>query len=373
MSLEQHTTIRRPDKQTIVVKLITHNDTIERVLQERIGIKLGRQVKSPQDKALGQLVSAEAENQEARQTNDTTPMNPALPGDLIPSQFANSVEPNEKYEIPVEEKNSTEAVWFKSKVVSRSHAEFWLKDGQIYLRDVGSSSGTFLNKLRLSPANKMSRPYPIRDGDIVQLGVDYQSRTEEIYKAVEMKVSIEMNASQAKRQQQIPMRFKAALFLLLMATNPYATQQPEDPKQDTSVDCCICISSIGPFQALFIAPCSHCFHYKCIQHVLRESIMFPCPVCRQIANLDASVSMESLVENPKDHKWPDMCRSHSSLEDVDMEASGHFENTSRPVFGMQLGEMNKNRMDEREIQNSTLPTQALLQPNFDLGGDIDLD
>jgi hypothetical protein len=100
----------------------------------------------------------------------------------------------------------------------------------------------------------------------------------------------------AKMQQIIPQRFKTALFQLLLAANPYATQKEEDPKQDQSVDCCICISPIGPFQALFIAPCSHGFHYKCIQHVLKESIMFQCPVCRQVANLDASVSMESVAE-----------------------------------------------------------------------------
>ena len=48
----------------------------------------------------------------------------------------------------------------------------------MYLKDIGSSSGTFLNKMRLSPATKVSRPYPIREGDIIQLGVDYQGRTE---------------------------------------------------------------------------------------------------------------------------------------------------------------------------------------------------
>jgi pSer/pThr/pTyr-binding forkhead associated (FHA) protein len=52
---------------------------------------------------------------------------------------------------------------------------------QVYLRDSGSSSGTFLNKMRLSPASKMSRPYPLRDGDVIQLGVDYQGRAEGIF------------------------------------------------------------------------------------------------------------------------------------------------------------------------------------------------
>eukprot|EP00842_Homolaphlyctis_polyrhiza_P001967 jgi/Hompol1/2771/HPOL_002307-RA len=47
-------------------------------------------------------------------------------------------------------------IWFTSKVVSRLHAEMWVKESQIYIKDIGSSSGTFLNKLRLSPSGKES-------------------------------------------------------------------------------------------------------------------------------------------------------------------------------------------------------------------------
>jgi RING-like zinc finger len=132
-----------------------------------------------------------------------------------------------------------------------------------------------------------------------------------------MTVEIEINPHHQLLSSQIPLRFKAALFLLLLATNPYSTstQQTSDPKQDTSIDCCICISGIGPFQALFIAPCSHCFHYKCIQHILKESIMFPCPVCRQVANLEASVSMESVCE-PLDVKQA-LTRSMESVMQID--------------------------------------------------------
>ncbi|KAJ7255589.1 hypothetical protein C8J57DRAFT_1655089 [Mycena rebaudengoi] len=37
-------------------------------------------------------------------------------------------------------------------------------------------SGTFLNHVRLSPANTESRSHQIKDGDILQLGVDYPGR-----------------------------------------------------------------------------------------------------------------------------------------------------------------------------------------------------
>lgn len=43
---------------------------------------------------------------------------------------------------------------------------------------MGSSSGSFLNRLRLSASGKESRLFPLKSGDIIQLGVDYQGRQE---------------------------------------------------------------------------------------------------------------------------------------------------------------------------------------------------
>ena len=34
--------------------------------------------------------------------------------------------------------------------------------------------------MRLSPSGKESRPYPLKDGDIIQLGVDYGGKQEGI-------------------------------------------------------------------------------------------------------------------------------------------------------------------------------------------------
>lgn len=42
------------------------------------------------------------------------------------------------------------------------------------VRDAGSSSGTFLNKLRLAPSGKDSKPFPLKEGDMLQFGVDYK-------------------------------------------------------------------------------------------------------------------------------------------------------------------------------------------------------
>lgn len=80
---------------------------------------------------------------------------------------------------------------FRSKVVSRAHAEIWVESGgKFYIKDTKSSSGTFLNHVRLSPANTESRPYQIKDGDILQLGVDYQGGTEDIYKSVKIRIEL---------------------------------------------------------------------------------------------------------------------------------------------------------------------------------------
>lgn len=43
---------------------------------------------------------------------------------------------------------------------------------------MGSSSGTFVNRVRLSPTNETSIPLELKDGDAIQLGVDYQGKDE---------------------------------------------------------------------------------------------------------------------------------------------------------------------------------------------------
>ena len=76
-------------------------------------------------------------------------------------------------------------------------------------------------------------------------------------------------------------------------------------------DCCICmcplknllsspnfILSPGLFavainQALFIAPCSHTFHYKCIRPLLdAHHPAFNCPLCRTFADLEEDVEVD---------------------------------------------------------------------------------
>ncbi|KAJ6519082.1 SMAD/FHA domain-containing protein [Mycena sanguinolenta] len=59
---------------------------------------------------------------------------------------------------------------FESRVLSRQHAEVWVEDDRILIRDVKSSNGTFVNGERLSPEGVESDPYELRSDDIL-LGV----------------------------------------------------------------------------------------------------------------------------------------------------------------------------------------------------------
>uniref|UniRef100_A0A8H7Y444 FHA domain-containing protein n=1 Tax=Psilocybe cubensis TaxID=181762 RepID=A0A8H7Y444_PSICU len=65
--------------------------------------------------------------------------------------------------------------FFDSKVLSRQHAEVWEEGGKIYIKDVKSSNGTFINGERLSSEGHKSEPFELKSDDIVELGVDISS------------------------------------------------------------------------------------------------------------------------------------------------------------------------------------------------------
>lgn len=58
-------------------------------------------------------------------------------------------------------------------------------------------------------------------------------------------------------------------------------------------ECCICLYAIAPFQALFVAPCSHTFHFKCSYPLLNNYPGFTCPLCRSYADLNANVAIDT--------------------------------------------------------------------------------
>ncbi|KAK4513845.1 acetyl-coenzyme-A carboxylase [Mucor velutinosus] len=236
---------------------------------------------------------------------------------------------------------------FKSKVVSRCHCEVWVEtDGKLYIRDTKSSSGTFLNHVRLSPAGSESRPVELHDGDIVQLGVDFQGGREEMYRSVKMR--FELNRSSRQRPLSFNLNAFQNLRNLTQATAPtpplsshHQHQQHQEESanlrntiidtptndlinsppasdgiplkkltnmqtsNDTTIttttsschddvdECCICLYALAPFQALFVSPCSHTYHFKCIRPLLQSYPGFQCPICRTYSDLEASVASEA--------------------------------------------------------------------------------
>lgn len=66
--------------------------------------------------------------------------------------------------------------YFDSKVLSRQHAEVYAdRQGRIFIKDVKSSNGTFVNGMRLSQENKESEPRELREQDVLELGIDIVS------------------------------------------------------------------------------------------------------------------------------------------------------------------------------------------------------
>lgn len=168
-------------------------------------------------------------------------------------------------------------VVFKSKVVSRTHGCFKVdSQGNWYVRDVRSSSGTFLNHQRLSPASTLSKDTLIHDGDVLQLGMDFRGGTEEIYRCV--KIRVEINRSWKRRAN---------------AFNKEALQRIRNLQMTMGLeeeDCSICLSKIKPCQAMFISPCSHSWHFQCIRRLVMTSYpQFVCPNCRCTCDLEASL------------------------------------------------------------------------------------
>jgi pSer/pThr/pTyr-binding forkhead associated (FHA) protein len=61
---------------------------------------------------------------------------------------------------------------FDAKVLSRTHAQFVREDDRIWIQDLQSSNGTFLNGLRLSEEGIQSQLRELKDGDKLEFGVD---------------------------------------------------------------------------------------------------------------------------------------------------------------------------------------------------------
>ncbi|KAJ3176232.1 hypothetical protein HDU87_005447 [Geranomyces variabilis] len=282
-------------------------------------------------------------------------------------------------------KKTQEFVFFNSKVVSRCHAEIWTRDGQVYLRDTASSSGTFLNRMRLSPSGKESRPYPLKSGDVVQLGLDYvgdkkrddhccpETVIKDSYRApvLTLTLAYPTHSAELKKRRSLVYTFRQLLGSLLTLTNPYAESFSSSAfnlhstsASNAASDCVICLSGIGPYQALFLSPCSHMYHYKCVKGLVNQSHMFSCPLCRQIANLDASVSMDSLCDLAGGPELDDEGPGFSEQAQPDLAAAHGDMPPYSGTTPVQMDEPSSSSKDyEHEPGNG--PKQMRLLPIFD--------
>ncbi|KAJ3975091.1 SMAD/FHA domain-containing protein [Lentinula raphanica] len=62
--------------------------------------------------------------------------------------------------------------YFDSRVLSRQHAEVWEEGNKIFIKDLKSSNGTFINGNRLSPEGLESDPVELHSDDVVEFGID---------------------------------------------------------------------------------------------------------------------------------------------------------------------------------------------------------
>lgn len=199
--------------------------------------------------------------------------------------------------------------------------------------------------MRLSPPSHISQPHEVRDGDSIQLGVDYQGGLEPIYRAVRIRVELNRQTQNSNSQFTRTAFQQLRSHLIGTATSPQQqlasspsnsndsfvqpadlglhreptkvhehtndtittasdasnqmpladmmSRMPTDMSRADIQECCICLYAIAPFQALFIAPCSHIFHFKCLRPIVFQNYPgFSCPLCRSYFDLEASVAVE---------------------------------------------------------------------------------
>lgn len=144
-------------------------------------------------------------------------------------------------------------------------------------------------------------PKQVCEGDVIQLGIDYQGGVEPMYRAVKLQLQIvhcdKENAGGSSNDNNNDI-FRLAAFQRLMRQQSVSS----DSSEDSADECCICLNAIAPSQALFSAPCSHVYHYRCIRPLLNQHFpSFSCPLCRTYSDLDASVEETTLKHQQQQH------------------------------------------------------------------------
>ncbi|GAA6024856.1 hypothetical protein JCM11491_005676 [Sporobolomyces phaffii] len=89
--------------------------------------------------------------------------------------------------------------YFDSKVLSRAHAEVWSEENKVFIKDVKSSNGTFINGERLSPESAESDIFELHTDDVVEFGIDILTDDTKtiVHHKVAAKVHLVLNADDA--------------------------------------------------------------------------------------------------------------------------------------------------------------------------------
>ncbi|KAL4887291.1 hypothetical protein BJY04DRAFT_212333 [Aspergillus karnatakaensis] len=277
-------------------------------------------------------------SQSSRPSLPFIPVSRTLPSDTCSIRVGRYSE-RDGLPLPNPSEPSDAPVGFKSKVVSRKHCEFIYMNGQWHIKDVGSSSGTFLNHMRLSQPNMPSRLYSIKDGDIVQLGIDFHGGEQLIFRCV--RIRVECNRS----WQQQPNEFNKNTESLIKNLGKGETGDYSGCRE-----CSICLGSVlRPYQCLFMAACAHVWHYKCVSRLIHtpDYPMFQCPNCRAYTDLSAE------VDDSNDYEAESTSRKDSSTQ----QATNEVQSTPSPRSETSCNSSVSRSTDERHTPD--LPTDSL--------------